>query len=489
MGIVFKQSGLNLLTTVIGFGLGAVNTLVLATRFLSDEYFGVMGYVLSVAFLIFPLMSFGMHNTLVRFYTRFRQREERDSFLWQLLIVPAMVAAIISLVVAVFHQDILSAITVRNQSVGPYIWTILFIGVAQGYFEIFFAWTKVQKRTVQGNFLKEVFHRFGVFVTLILLALELITEQMFIHMLLLIYILRLALMAWFAFSLYRPRFTLCWLVETREILKFSALLIIAGSISTSLLDIDKAMLNQYVDIENISYYNVAVFIATVIAMPARGMNPIVHPLTAEFYNQGNMSEISKLYKKSSLNLLVVSGWIFAMIIGNLQEFYELLPPAFKVGLPVVFFIAVVRLSTNALGINGSILQNSGLYVTMLYFGVLLVLMALVLNYLLIPEFGIYGAAVATLLSFLVFAFAKAYYVYRKLHIHPWTDRTWSVLLLIAATSVAFYLFDFIWHPIVNMTLKSILITLAYGAVIYFFKLSTDIDEVISNVMKKIKELS
>ena len=80
MGIVIKQSGWNLAITAAGFLLGALNVLLLATTYLDDEYYGLWGYILSTAFLLFPLMSFGIHNTIVKFYSRYDDKKERDSF-------------------------------------------------------------------------------------------------------------------------------------------------------------------------------------------------------------------------------------------------------------------------------------------------------------------------------------------------------------------------------------------------------------------------
>ena len=55
-------------------------------------------------------------------------------------------------------------------------------------------------------------------------------------------------------------------------------IILSGSVANMLLDIDKTMINQYIKIENIAYYSVAVFMAIVISVPSRAMHQITYCL-------------------------------------------------------------------------------------------------------------------------------------------------------------------------------------------------------------------
>ena len=79
------------------------------------------------------------------------------------------------------------------------------------------------------------------------------------------------------------------------------------------------MLGHYIAIENVAYYGVAIYIATVIGVPARSMHQITNPLTAKLLNDNNKIELEVLYKKSSLNLFVISGFIFLLIILNIMS--------------------------------------------------------------------------------------------------------------------------------------------------------------------------
>ena len=91
MGVVVNQSIKNTIVTYLGFGIGAINVLFLYTSFLSDEYFGLVSYLLSTANIMMPLMAFGVHNTIVKFYSSFKTKQSQNSFLTLMLFLPLLV--------------------------------------------------------------------------------------------------------------------------------------------------------------------------------------------------------------------------------------------------------------------------------------------------------------------------------------------------------------------------------------------------------------
>ena len=90
MGIVINQSIKNTVITYIGFAIGAANTLFMYPHFLGEKYYGLTGYILSSANVIFPLLAFGVHNTLIKFFTHYKTNQEKSSFLTFVLVLPLL---------------------------------------------------------------------------------------------------------------------------------------------------------------------------------------------------------------------------------------------------------------------------------------------------------------------------------------------------------------------------------------------------------------
>lgn len=483
MGVIINQSAKNLFTTYLGFGIGAINTLFLYTNFLTPEYYGLVGFLLSAANLIWPLMAFGVHNTLVKFYTSYDSKEQQDKLLSVILFLPLGISLILGLIGYFSYGLLLDYFSDSNELIKPYIWMIFLIAVATAYFEIFFSWSKINYQSVFGNFMKEVFHRACVSLLLIAVYFDILTVEGFVYALSGVFVLRTIAMKLYAFRLYFPRISLSFPENKSFILKYSALILIAGSVAMVLLDLDKVMIERFLPIEQVAVYGIAVYISSVIGVPSRAMHQITYPLTATLLNKKDKKGLLDLYEKSSLNLLIISGLIFLVIVTNIHQLYELIPKDYQISFSIVIIISLVKLYDNLLGNNNSILFNSDYYRLVLGIGVFLAVLAFVLNLIFIPKFGIFGAALATFLAFAVYNTAKLVVVYRKFRIQPFTIETFYGMILILVFSVGFYFWDFNINPVVNIILKSLLIGLAYVGIIYFLKLSPDINKLIKKYLK------
>ena len=483
MGIVLNQSIKNTFVTYAGFAIGAINVLFLFTKFVSAEYFGLVTFIFSTANIMMPLMAFGVHNTIVKFYSSFKTRQSQNGFLSLMLLLPLAIILPSVLIGSLAFDTISDWLSKENPIVKDYTWYIIISAIAFAYFEVFYAWSKVQLQSVFGNFMKEVFHRLCTTVLLICLYFNYITAEELVVGMVVVYIIRMVIMKIYAFFLRFPVFRLIKLKGIVPILKYSALIIIAGSIANIILEIDKFMLGKYVAIENVAYYGVAIYIATVIGVPYRSMNQITNPLTAKLLNEKNKVGLKVLYQKSSLSLFIISGFIFLIILLNINQLYLLMPNQYTNGIVVVFVIGLAKLSDNLLGNNNAILFNSDYYRVVLVMGVFLAFSTVFLNTVFIPWLGVNGAAYATCITIFLYNTIKVLFVYNKFKIHPFTASTIKVLVLIVFCGLAFYFWDFPFHPILSIGLKSLLISLLYGFIVYNFNLSEDISSLINKLLK------
>lgn len=485
MGIVIRQSIQNTITTYIGFAIGAMNTLFLYTNFLTDEYYGLVGFLLSAATIMTPLMAFGVHNTLVKFYSSYDDLTQRESFLSFMLYLPLLMIIPVGLIGVFAYESISSFLAKENEVIRNFVPSIFLIATAMAYFEVFYAWSKVHMRSAFGNFMKEVFHRVVIMLLLFAVYFNLINANEFVWSLVGVYFLRAAVMKMYAYRLKFPKIIFKFPKNSKQVFSYSSMIIIAGSISLVLLDIDKVMIGKYIPIENVAYYNVAIFIAMVIIVPSRAMNQITYPITAELLNSRNWEELESLYKKSSLTLLVISGWVFLMIVLNVKQLYELIPDEYSSGLFVVLLISVSKLFDNLLGINNAILYNSEYYKWTIVLGVFLAILTITLNVVFIPIYGINGAAVATFISLFLYCLAKIIVINIKFSMHPFTLETVKVFVVLGVFYLMFYLWDFQFHPLINIGLKSVIFSLAYFILMYKGKISDDINSLFEAMVKKI----
>ena len=484
MGIVFNQSFKNTLILILGFAIGGINVLFLYTHFLEAEYFGLVTFLLSSANLVMPLLVFGMQHTIVKFFSSYGTREERDNFLILALVLPLLFIVPLAFIGTLFYSEIAQFLSRENIIIEQYTYLIFAVAVFMGYFEVFYAWSRVQLKSVFGGFVREIFARICVSVLLVAVYFGWIGNETFVYAVAIVYLLRMIIMKIYALWVYLPRFRGFSLPSNiREILSFSVYIILAGSAGTILLEIDKFMIPQLTDIAEVAYYSVGVYIASVIAIPNRAMQQIINPITAKELNANNLAEVENLYRRSSLNLLIVGGLLFLLINSNIREIYQFIDrPEYTAGMSIVLIISLSELIKLSLGTNGAILTNSNLYRILFYFSLGMAASVFVLNKVLIESMGIEGAALATLIVVLVFGVIRVYYVYRKLAMQPFDRKSGIVLLLIGLIFAVFFSIQLNLPPLIAILIKSILISLIFFFLILKLRISEDLNSFFNNLV-------
>lgn len=486
MGIVQSQSIKNTIITFFGFGIGAVNALFFYTNFLEKEYYGIVMTVLSGANILMPLMAFGAQNTLIRFFSHYKTQKEKEEFLTFMLVLPLALIIPIGLLFYFFYDPISASWIEENPTLKPYFWLIPFVGLFMAYFEVFYAWVKVHMKSVIGNFISEVLVRLIVMGLLFSVHFNWIEKSTCVYGIALAYFAQFVAMKIYAISVKRPVLRFVIPENLKDIVQYSFFIIVSGGVAVMLVDFDKVMIAQYLNVSENALYGVAIFISTVIAVPSRAMTQIVAPITAKLIAENKFDELNDLYKKSAINLQVIGGFIMILIFLNIKQMYLLIPKDYSGGIWVVFMIGISKFYDVLLGNNNSIIVNTKHYRTVLLFGVFTVFLMIVLNMIFIPIYGIEGSAFATLITVMIYNTIKLFYVINKMNLYPFTMKTIYSFGILIGCFLLFYFWDFSFHPIINIGLKSIMIGVFYLFITYKLQISEEVNKVVSSFLIKIR---
>lgn len=486
MGIVKNQSIKNTIITFLGFGIGAINALFLYTNFLGKLHYGIVATLLSGANIMMPLMAFGVQNTLIRFFASYKSQQEKEEFLTFMLFMPLALIIPLGLGFYLFYDQISHGWITENPTLEPFFWLIPVVGLFMAYFEVFYAWVKVHMQSVIGNLISEVMVRVIVMVLLFAVHFDLIAKDTFVYCVALAYFAQFLGIMLYAVSVKRPVFRFVIPPNLKDIIHYSFFIIISGGVAVMLVDFDKVMIAKYLNVGQNALYSVAIFISTVIVVPSRAMNQIVAPITARLMSENKHDELNDLYKKSAINLQVIGGFIMMLIFLNIKELYHLIPSDYGGGVFVVFMIGLCKFYDVLLGNNNAIIVNTKHYRTVLFFGVFTVVLMIVLNMIFIPMYGIEGSAFATLLTVVIYNTIKLIYVVRKMNLYPFTVKTLYSFGILIACFVVFYFWDFSFHTIINIGLKSVLIAGFYLFLNYKLMISKEVNDVINLVLRKLR---
>ena len=476
MGIVVRQSFLNLISIGIAFLIGAVNTLYLYPTFLGSKFQGLVIALLAISNLVQPFISFGTQHAVIRYYSKYTKKSDRDGLLTISILIPLIIVLLFIPVFMAYYDEIRQYLFQSDQSLSKYAYVILFIAVSTSFFEVFYSWLRVKLKSVFGNFLKELYPRLLIALLLISYSLGLLNFESFILYLIYGYYLRLLIVIIYSFYINKPKLNLNFKKDFYEIFKYCLLIFLSGAASSIILDIDKSMLSSILTVENVAYYSVAVFIAAVIEIPGRAMFQILSPVVASAINKNQMKKLEDLLKKSSTNLVLVASLFFLLINLNIDDFYEMLnQDGYSIGIPIVIIVSLGKLYSMSIGCINNIISNSKYYYYTFWFSLFSSVLAVALNIYLITEFGIIGAAYATLIVLVIMNTLKIYLVKAKFNIHPYSKDTIKIIVLSALTFFVFSNLQLGFQPLINIIVKSSLILVLYTLSAYIFKLSDDVN--------------
>ena len=480
MGIVFKQTSWNIVTITVAILIGGVNTLYFYPEFLREQYYGLVVFLLATSNLLQPLMSFGAQHTIIKFFSSFKNIKEKDEFLSSIIFLPLFFILPVCFLVVQFHDLIAEFLSVKNPIIKSYVWVIFLVSFATSYFEVFYAWSRVQFKSIFGNILKEIYPRIAVFILLFLVSIDILTKENFVWWLTGLYYIRLAIMIIYSLFLYTPKFSVKIPNNFKEILSYSIYILLAGSAASFLIDIDKYMIPQKQAISQTAYYAVAVFIATVVEIPGRAMFQIINPLVAKALNEENFVELKNLYKQSSENLLIVCGLFFLLINLNIDSFYMLLNnQEYSNASLVVLIISSAKLIQMSFGCGPAILATSKFYKITLPFSIAMAVSVYFLNDYLIDLYGINGAAISTFIVLLIFTVLKIIYIRYKVKLQPFNFNSIKIFTSILLIYFFNSYINLELSPLIEIIIRSIIILITYVLVIYFFGVSKKMKDLLN----------
>jgi O-antigen/teichoic acid export membrane protein len=480
MGIVFKQTSWNIVTITVAILIGGINTLYFYPEFLREQYYGLVVFLLATSNLLQPLMSFGAQHTIIKFFSSFKNSKEKDEFLSSIIFLPLFFILPVCFLVVQFHDLIAEFLSVKNPIIKSYVWVIFLVSFATSYFEVFYAWSRVQFKSIFGNILKEIYPRIAVFILLFLVSIDILTKENFVWWLTGLYYIRLIIMIIYSLFLYTPKFSVKIPNNFKEILSYSIYILLAGSAASFLIDIDKYMIPQKQAISQTAYYAVAVFIATVVEIPGRAMFQIINPLVAKALNEENFVELKNLYKQSSENLLIVCGLFFLLINLNIDSFYMLLNnQEYSDASLVVLIISSAKLIQMSFGCGPAILATSKFYKITLPFSIAMAVSVYFLNDYLIDLYGINGAAISTFIVLLIFTVLKIIYIRYKVKLQPFNFNSIKIFTSILLIYFFNSYINLELSPLIEIIIRSIIILITYVLVIYFFGVSKKMKDLLN----------
>ena len=422
MGVIRKQSIRNSIIFYIGMSIGAINTVLIYPNVFNDqpEHWGLIQLLVAYALVLSTFTSFGIPKVLLKFFPTYR---DKSKLLTYSMLIPTIGLFFVSFIYIFFKNEIFILLKMDPLLQKNFIYVFLLI-FCISFYEIFSALSRSYLDAITPVVLNEFFLKTFTLVILLLHGFKFIDFSTFLILYVSGYLIKLFIL--FLINIKNKRISISTSLSDlnyRELFKFG-LYVFAGGLSIMIVTrLDMLMIGYLLDLEQVAFYTLAFYIGNAIAIPGRSVISISVPLISKAWENQDINEIDKIYSKSAINQLIVSGLLFLVVWLSIDEVLSLLPEKFSYGKWVVFYIGLAQLVNMSCGVNGAIIVNSKYFKYDLYTNLILLLITVILNFILIPIFGINGAAMATAFSIVFFNLIRLIIIYNKLQIQPFTKKT------------------------------------------------------------------
>jgi O-antigen/teichoic acid export membrane protein len=489
LGIVINQSIKSSAIAYLGVIIGYANVLWLFPYFLESEQIGLFRLIQSSAFLMATFGQFGLSSSLVKFFPRFKNEK---GFLAFTLIGGGVGSLFLFLLTLLFKNQITAYFSQESALFVEYFSITLLISVCLVQFQIFEAYCRSLLKIVIPTLIRDIQLRLSITVLIALFALGIISFDLLIQVLLGVYALMVISIFGYLKSIQSFSFKLDFSFLNKKVLKeivtYSLFMLIGAGGTQIVLQIDSIMVSGQLGLEATGIYTIAFFIGIVIEMPRRSIAQISSALIAQAFEKEDIPAVNKLYKQTAINQMIIGSLLLIGIWANLENLYSLIPNGqlYISGINVVLFIGLGKLSDMAFGTNGEIIVMSKHYKFNVIAVAILAFLTIGLNLILIPKYGIEGAAIASFLAMLIFNISKFLFVWIKFKIQPFSINTLKFLAIVAVVLFGNQLLPPLENVFFDILVRSIAITILFAILTLGLKVSVEVNGLFKKLITKFR---
>jgi len=398
---------------------------LLLVKLLKVHTYGLFVLVSSMLTFFITFSMFGMQRSIVKFISQLIAKQKEDG-------IPALIKdsffIVLSLGFVIFCFTLLWGKNLVITYFKKYeIWQFFF------YFIMFFPFFIVMnlnfailqglKRIREKVIFEKILLpsiKFSLFIVIFLLNLNLkeVVKATIVSVVLVCIITSLFLLKKFWHR--RDRWNKVSIFKKKEIARFSYPLFMDDLLNFILYYADVMLIGCFLSFADVSIYNIAAKISLVCSFILYSYGAIFAPLMGEFFHANDRVGMKRLFKFSSEKVFSISLPTFFIIVLFGRDILQMFGQSFTVGYYPLVLLSLCQLINASVGCVGYTLIMTGRSKLVFLNTLSSALSNIVLNLILIPPFGILGAAIATGFSIALLNLLGLSEVYLLYKLHPFS---------------------------------------------------------------------
>ena len=494
MGQIRKQVIQSSFLSYIGFLVGAINTYLFTKEGLfTPEQYGLTQVIISLSQILAPLAGLGMTTFISRFFPYYfgHLDKRKNDLLTVAILFSGIGAVLIFSGCLVFEPLVIQKFQTKSPLVVDFYYWALTFSFFYLCFTILESYLGALKKTVLPNFMKETAYRICVSLLIALYAFQVISFSTFVILFSCIYLLIVGIIVSYLLVSKQLHIATSFSYVTRRfkksILVFAGYVYTGTAISSIARQIDTLALAGARSLSDTGIYSLNQFAAAILQVPYRGLQAIAVPLIAEHWKNKNYAEISRIYQRSSINLLLIGSFLFINIWLNYDDGLKLLniETKYAAGKTVFLLLGLYNIFELGTGANSALIGTSPAWRFEFYSGLVLLALSIPLNILAARSRGMDGVALATAGTLVMYNIIRLLFIKYRFNMWPFSMKTVYALLLVTGTYLlTWYLLRDI-HGFTGILLRSSLFSGLFFAGVFFLRLTPDLLQFIEVVKNRL----
>lgn len=414
---LISGSAIAFIFKILGIGLGYVSMLYITNVYGAKE-FGILTLAITIVSMFALIPKFGMENALVRIIGELYSLKlisQISTVFKNVLFFTSILALIFTLIL--FYLSNYIAIDILNKSyMTQYIKIIAISVLTTTIITIVSATYQGMKKPkefifIQTILLQIIFVLFLLFNNFINISDNIITLYVYAS------ILTTILSLFFIVNTFnRVKYnnkTTQTKFNFKKIIFIASPMLLSGSIAILMNWTDIIMLGIYKTEADVGIYSAAQRIAALSSLSLVAINTIAAPKFVEFNSKGDILGLEKIVKQSTQIIFFTSLPLIFVYLIFPKFIMGLFGNEFMEGSSVLVLISIAQFVNAISGSVGYIMQmtnNQKIFQNVIIFASII---NIILNYILIPQYGINGAAIATMVSMVFWNITLMIYIKEK----------------------------------------------------------------------------
>lgn len=229
--------------------------------------------------------------------------------------------------------------------------------------------------------------------------------------------------------------------ENKKVFDFAFTILFTNISALLYTQADIWTLGMFTSTEVVGIYGAAAKLVILVYFPMLAFATMIPPLMSSIHASGDHDELKKLVSESTRWILSMALPIILVLIFEgkliLRYFYG---EQFSVGYTVLLILSIGQLIKAGMGLVGILLQMTGQHKVYMKINIFWGILNVILNIILVPRFGMIGAAIATTFCLSMIDIVGVFMIYKRLAVLTFARGLKFDLAFIGVVSLIFLVF-------------------------------------------------